>query len=243
MKILSMHNQLPKKLEKNTVIESSLDLRCNFSQPIEVVAVSLLNNYSDKALNGLERLPTMDIPEVVRNNDPNLKNAPLYQISTERMVLQISKYGVRYVNKSPYPGWPVFEGGLNEFLNFIISSKTVSFVERIGLRYINFLHADAAQVCKISFNSGIGLDRIQFNHVDVFRKDHFIIKTVIANEAKLNNVIRGSVLDIDVSCSDSFEPLYDNFASRIEEMHSICRQTYFSSLSNDFLEDLGPSYE
>lgn len=230
-------------MSKPTVIETSFDLRCDFSQPVEVVAVELFKKYKSCALNGLERLPTNEIPEIIRQTDPNLQNAPLYQIRIGTANIQIGRFGVRYVQQTSYPGWNPLREKLREFLETIFNANIVIQLKRVGLRYINFLVADAANVCKVSFNSGMDFRRKQFNHTDVFEKDDFTIKTVVANQAKLNNQIDGSLLDIDISCNKSQEPDFEKIDSQVENLHSTCREVFFSSLSDDFLSSLEPKYE
>lgn len=230
-------------LSKPTVIEASFELRCDFSQPVEVVAVELFKKYASCALNGLERLPTNEIPELIRQADPNLQNAPLYQIRIGAANIQIGRFGVRYVQQTSYPGWESLHDRLKEFLGTIFNANIVVQLKRVALRYINFLIADAANVCKISFNSGMSFRRKQFNHTDIFEKDDFTIKTVIANQAKLNNKIDGSLLDIDISCNKSQLPDFKEIDSQVEMLHSMCRDVFFSSLSDDFLNSLEPKYE
>lgn len=239
-----MIDSLPKSLTNDTLVETSFDLRCNFKQLVEVVAVQLLEKYSEKSIKGLERLPTLQLPEAVWQNDPNLANAPLYQITTETVCLQIAKSGVRYVCQSSYPGWNSFAEGVRDFLMFFLEKIQIQSLNRIGVRYINFFERNAAEVCKMSScDSGLDFPRIVFNHTDIFQKDEFVIKTVIANNAVLKGVRRGSLFDIDASCIEKKSLDFDSVISCIDTLHFLCKQTYFTSLNDSFLKSLGPKYE
>ena len=239
-----MSVSLPTSLTNNTLVESSFDLRCDFKQLVEVVAVQLLEKYSEKSIKGLERLPTLQLPEAVWQNDPNLANAPLYQITTANACLQIARSGVRYVCQSSYPGWNSFAEGVRDFLKFFLEKIQISSLNRIGVRYINFFDRNAAEVCKMSsFDSGLDFSRVVFNHTDIFQKDEFVIKTVIANNALLKGVQKGSLFDIDVYCVEKSLLKFDSVISCIDALHTLCKQTYFASLNDSFLKSLGPKYE
>ena len=234
-----MNDKFPVSLKKNTIVEAAFDLRCKLLQPVEVIAVGLLNEYKDMNPT-LERLPINDVPEQIRRNDPNLSKAPLYQISLSSSCIQIGWNGITFVRKTCYPGWSSLQADLNSFITYIANSKAVKKLLRVGVRYINFIEADAAEVCKVTFNSGIQntFERKQFNCSEVFEKDGFLIHTIIANKAKLNGEKEGSVIDIDVF-SNLEQPFDGDVLSRqVERIHDICREVYFSSISEEFLKDL-----
>lgn len=75
---------------RNPIVEASVDMRCNYNMPSEAIvgiiySILVKNNFSNLQV---QTLPIFEIPEPIRNSDPNLKNSPTHKISTGNPPIQ-----------------------------------------------------------------------------------------------------------------------------------------------------------
>lgn len=242
-----MEKKLPSSLNNVPIVETILDFHFESNFPEEVLAGMLYADYKEQATSPFEKLPSLQIPEQIRKNDPNLRYVPLYRITLGNILIQVGSQSISVVNTEPYLGWGLF---VEKIQNFITTVKTINVIDRItriGLRYINFVERDAVEVCNISLNRNIEFERIQVNSTEIYSSEGYLIKVQIANGAKLSNPQKGlrtgSVIDLDVYKEGLSIPLELDAISMILKMHEIEKTTFVAILKPEFLEELGPKYE
>src|SRR5262245_16365579 len=102
---------LPTKLKNDAIVEAVFELRFTCGLPSELVigrlaALSVVQGFD------AQRLPTADIPELLRQQDANLRYQPSLQL-TQTMPSRMARLGgslISYHVLAPYPGWTVFSG-------------------------------------------------------------------------------------------------------------------------------------
>jgi len=243
-----MANNFPKSLEKDLVAEAVFEIRFKSSFPEEALAGLLYNHYKDSVSNGLEKLPHLQVPELIRKQDPNLQFMPLYRISMGNLIIQIGSNNVSLINSGSgsYLGWNKFFEKIKSFVSVTIKITAVSEFTRCSLRYIDFLEQDVADVCNISLNNSIKYDRKQICNTEIYRNGDFHIKTTMATEVILENSIdgkklKGSIIDTDVSLEMNLPET--ELPANINKMHDIAKEVFFSLLKPEFTTELGPKYE
>lgn len=245
--IINMHGKLPSSLTIVPIVETIFDIRFESNFPEEVLAGMLYAHYKDQATAPFEKLPSLQIPEKIRTSDPNLQYVPLYRITRNNILIQIGSRSISLINSDPYLGWNGFLEQIQDFIATLVQINFIIKINRIGLRYINFIEKDAVEVCNVSLNNTVAYERKQINITEVYKEKNYLIKIAIANGANLSNpdkgVKQGSAIDIDVFMEGLADVLDARIIDHVCEMHSIEKTVFVASLKTEFLNTLGPIYE
>jgi uncharacterized protein (TIGR04255 family) len=243
-----MANSFPKFLEKDLVAEAVFEIRFISSFPEEALAGLLYNHYKDRASNGLEKLPHLQVPEFIRKQDPNLQFMPLYRISMGNLIIQVGSNNASLINTGSghYLGWSEFFEKIKDFVSVTIKMTAISEITRCSLRYIDFLERNVTDVCNISLNNSIKYDRQQIRNTEMYRNGNFHIKTTMATGVILENSsegkkLKGSIIDTDVSLEMKLPER--ELPANINNMHDIAKEVFFSLLKPEYIKELGPKYE
>jgi uncharacterized protein (TIGR04255 family) len=243
-----MANNFPKSLEKDLVVEAIFEIRFQSNFPEEALAGLLYNHYREDVSNGLEKLPHLQVPELIRKQDPNLQFMPLYRISMGNLIIQIGSNNVSLINTGSgnYLGWSKFFEKIKNFVSVVFEITAISEATRCSLRYIDFFERNATEVCNISLNNSIKYDRKQIYNTEIYRNGNFHVKTTMATEVIIENSIdikklKGSIIDTDVSLEMNLPET--ELPANINSMHDIAKEVFFSLLKPEFITGLGPKYE
>ena len=96
---------LPKQINPCPIYEAVVEIRFNSSLPSDAVFGVVYNQLKDSYQNN-EQLPILQIPELVRNNDPNLKFQPYYKLKRDNYVIQIGPHVLSLsVTDNSYTTW------------------------------------------------------------------------------------------------------------------------------------------
>ena len=103
-----MDRFLPSRIEKCPLIDALIEFRFEAaiakSAVFGVIYNLIRNDYRGNVIN----LPILQIPEQIREVDPNLKFKPLYRIEGDKFIIQIGYDVLSISSKMPYVGWPEF---------------------------------------------------------------------------------------------------------------------------------------
>lgn len=135
--------ELPHKLKKDALVEVLFEVRFSTAALSEVYVGKLI-----AALSGIEpgmlveRLPMADLPAPLRKADPNLAYQPTIQIKNKdgKRVARIGEMVASWHALAAYPGWDVFSKEIAKFTEAVAGAVEGIAVDRLGLRYLNFLN-------------------------------------------------------------------------------------------------------
>lgn len=235
--------KLPAKISPCPIAQAIVELRFDPKLPAEVITGVVFNKFKDK-YSEIEKLPIMDLPQVVRDADPNLRYAAHLRLKNKDFQLQIGPRSFSIVCPKEYKGWTLFKNAIDEAVEGLNSIDIVKKPIRIGLRYISFFEKEDVFAglnldIKMAGNSLIGLQNIVRTEFDY---KGFKCVVQLANNALLNNKIPGSSVDIDViRASDS--SILTDYQSNIEEAHLVEKEIFFNLMKDDFLQKFSPEYE
>lgn len=246
-------NQLPIKLEQDTILEALFEIRF---QPSSAGVAELLPGYFNQSLDGLvdqvDRLPGADIPKQVLDQDPNLRYKPSHRLRGEDYSVSTGEYVANISNQKPYVGWKTFEEKIGVFLDVLEQFSIIDTIERISLRYSNIIPVltDVAPLDAIQCNIGLGefdLRKHPFNLRTEIQDSGCINAVQVAPNAEVKNqlteeVISGTWLDIDTMYNfDSPETSLDR--SLVTHVHNAEKSVFFRILTAEAQERLGAQYE
>lgn len=232
---------LPKKISPCPIIDALLEIR--FIPNINQNAVfGLIYNALQKDFPKVDNLPVLQIPESIRNIDPNLKFKPHYKIANEEFVVQIGPDVLSISSFPNYTGWTKFSTIISDVLNRIESTEVIKSVSRVGIRYINFFDDNVFD--KINLNVHINNSLIEYRSTVVkteIVQNNYISTLQIANSVSIAEKV-GSVIDIDTSLILMLDDFFKNKEDIINKGHQFEKELFFSLLNDDFLKSLNPEY-
>lgn len=117
-----MSIELPKKLKNDAIREAVLEIR--FEPDPTMVSEVLLGRIADADIwKGYRqaRLPTADIPAVIRRANPDLTYQPSIVLTSPdgRVAVRVGPQSVAYSTIGTYPGWDVFGEELTNVVNLL----------------------------------------------------------------------------------------------------------------------------
>lgn len=243
-----MDRFLPSRIEKCPLIDALIEFRFEAdiakSAVFGVIYNLIRNDYRGNVIN----LPILQIPEQIREVDPNLKFKPLYRIEGEKFIIQIGYDVLSISSKMPYVGWPEFSQHSLSIINKIIQEGIIKRVLRIGHRYINFFRGDITDGLTMSFSmTEKYVSENLLIRTDV-RDGNFMNTLQFANNANYRpnpntSEIVGSLIDIDTSREYSDNYFIENREQEINMAHECEKKLFFSLLKPTFLETLNPTFE
>lgn len=243
-----MDRFLPSRIEKCPLIDALIEFRFEAaiakSAVFGVIYNLIRNDYRGNVIN----LPILQIPEQIREVDPNLKFKPLYRIEGDKFIIQIGYDVLSISSKMPYVGWPEFSQHSLSLINKIIQEGIIKRVSRLGHRYINFFRGDITNSLTMSFfMTEKYVSENLLIRTDV-RDGNFMNTLQFANNANYRpnpntSEIVGSLIDIDTSREYSDNFFIENREQEINMAHECEKKLFFSLLKPTFLETLNPTFE
>ena len=225
-----MDRFLPSRIEKCPLIDALIEFRFEAaiakSAVFGVIYNLIRNDYRGNVIN----LPILQIPEQIREVDPNLKFKPLYRIEGDKFIIQIGYDVLSISSKMPYVGWPEFSQHSLSLINKIIQEGIFKRVSRLGHRYINFFRGDITNSLTMSFSmTEKYVSENLLIRTDV-RDGNFMNTLQFANNANYRpnpntSEIVGSLIDIDTSREYSDNFFIENREQEINMAHE-CEKNY-----------------
>lgn len=232
---------LPKNINPCPIVDALFEVR--FTSKINANAVfGLIYSVLQKDFPTVETLPILQLPDIVRASDPNLKYKPYYKISNDRFVIQIGPDVISISSFPKYLGWELFSKTIFDVLSKIESIGIINLIERIGIRYINFFETNIFE--KVNLKVCIGTDNILYKNTIVrteIDQGDFSSTLQIANNAAINGKL-GSIIDIDTFATKNLESFFSKKIDLINAGHLKEKELFYSLLKSEFLNTLNPIY-
>jgi len=213
----------------NTIEECVLDVNFETDAILESFfsPISLVDNFSE-----ILKLPLSQIPESVRKSDPNLKYQPIYEIRSKtdteyKILLGTNSIGISLNNTGEYSSWSEsFFPEAKRLFSEIFKSNKIIKIERIGLRYIDFIidsniFKDEKIVVKIDKEDAE--DKKMFLRIEGDIDGVSYIKTLSNHIKYKEDKNKGSIVDIVTFIDKKGEIINDDFNKDrfFEELNSL----------------------
>lgn len=239
--------QLPDKIEKCPIREAIFELRFNPKVPGAAV-FGVLYGGLKSAYPSFEQLPILQLPEPLRDMDPNLMFQPHYRLRGDGLLVQIGPRLISVNVLEPYIGWSHFKSKILDVLNSVNSLDLIDTVSRFGLRYTNVFSEPILDKIKVE----VVVNDEQIVNPETSMRTVFDegegFKTIlqIAGEVDVTPTNKppftGSMVDVDVSMSQENIEFFEHMDALLEKAHETEKSRFFGLLKKDFLETLEPSY-
>jgi uncharacterized protein (TIGR04255 family) len=242
-------NPLPDRIEPDAIVEALVEFRFEHTELPEAVVGRLLDA-SPWADYSQFRLPTADIPQPLRESQPNLKYLPIIELrnSTQTRIAKIGGHVCSYHILPPYPGWTAFEQELSNVTTALVDKlKSIGF-SRLGFRYINVLRPDDHHVSGFADTninvviSGEALtSSLNVNYNRVFDSNHIVTVKVSTPDFVIGPLRPGYSLlcDIDVASKPEHAVAgLEATSAWLKTAHGLEKAEFFTILPDRITEQL-----
>ncbi|MCF7933895.1 MAG: TIGR04255 family protein [Spirochaetia bacterium] len=242
--------KIPLRLGKCPIIESVVEIRFKSVMPEEAVFGMIYAQLS-KHFNKPKKLPILQLPEAIRNSDPNLKYQAYYSlqsIASDDLQLNVGPRGLVFANTKKYVGWDNFAAFIETTLSLLKEKEVITEIERIGVRYINLFHFDIFDKIEVKFQIGqTSLSNETTTFRTEFKQDDLLNIINITNRSTVKQngkPVLGSLIDLDVvqDFNDWKDWDYQTCVNLIGKAHEHEKIRFFNLLKPEFVATLDPEY-
>ena len=239
--------ELPSELKHDTILEAIFELRFEPEPPNEAVFGVIYPIVTAK-FPGLKHipLPILQLPDAVRNNDPQFRYQPLNRLQGNGLSISIGPRVVSFSIMRPYIGWSKWKPFILDILNNLSVEHVIKNVERAGLRYLNFIERDIFPLINAEIIIIDSTVKPVSTTVRAEIPEGEYIKVIqLANSASINvkgQNKAGSLIDIDIVRNKKIQN-YDfkiNLETILDKSHKMAKQLFFDIIKKDFLDELEP---
>jgi uncharacterized protein (TIGR04255 family) len=238
--------QNPIEVKICPIVDAVLEIRFQSTVPASAV-FGIIYGAIYQEFDKTETLPIMQIPEPLRETDPNFKFKGHYKLTNkDGYSLQIGPDVLVFGSIIPYQGWPTFSDFFYPLLHKILELNIISNFTRLGQRVINLFE----NVVHTDFKINLEIINKDISPLNVIIRTEHINESFVCvlqystNTEAINNgrQIKGHLVDIDIS-KELDSNFRDNFKQEIEKSHNIEKELFFSLLEQNLLDRLQPTYE
>jgi uncharacterized protein (TIGR04255 family) len=239
-------NRLPVRISPCPILEAVLEIRFVTGEDWTLLPGLLYTQIKGQYPKS-EKLPIANMPEEIFRSDPNLTYAPRMKFVGAGFVIQFGPRVVSLLTQGDYPGWHRINDELVWLLERLKNANFIHEGERLGMRYIDFFPEDIFSRLALDVHfGGQTVSGVEMSFATVFRRGDFTARLSLNNGALVtrgNDVVSGSILDLDVWLEASGFNVFGDAAVRFEEAHRCNKEIFFGLLKTDFLDSLAPKYD
>lgn len=248
-----MHTELPIKLNADPIIDAVIEIRVKASQPLGSLMPGVLLKANDVGFVQSQQLPAFNIPEQIRRNEPNLMYQPLIKIELEDgFSLLVGDQVLAIVSPTPYVGGVSFKNKALQIINILLDLSVVVSVQRVSIKYTDFLEASSLQELDTFLNLDFKLGNTHTPEVSGYDLNFHIAKEDamhlirLVALTRLDNNQEGMILDIDTIKqinSPDIPGFKESLFEMLNEIHTKSKAKFFSLLTKKALDKLEAVYE
>lgn len=243
---------LPTRLKKEPILDVLFEIRFTSQHPVSNILPGIL--FSRFPSRRMEQLPQGQLPQILRQQSPELKYLPLVRVVGEQYAYQVGDNSFSISSLMPYKGWQHFKTEILESIEILKSASLVDAVERFSLKYIDLIEYGGPHKSEM-LNVALQIGERDFTasnyqvHTELPHKDMTALIQIISSakvQAPDAPDRHGIVVDIDTifqAGGKSLVGLSDVFADKLDQVHALNKEVFFSTLSTRAIELLEPIYD
>jgi uncharacterized protein (TIGR04255 family) len=245
----------PKKLGKEPLIDVICGIHFESTYSVDALLPGLLLSKLIGKTTKFEALPAAQLPQMMRENDPALRNAPLMRVVVDEQfaVLIGSKWlGVGCL--MPYAGWAAYKPMIEMIFAVLKDVPSVKNIERLSMKYVDFMDSalDGAPLSRLQLQIDIAGQRLS-NQVTQLRTEiidsPFVHAVTIFSHATATRPDKpssdGVVVDVDTHMVQTIllQDFLVQMPDLLESIHTANKGFFFNLLTDSGLKELEPAYE
>jgi len=247
--------RLPAKLAKEPLVDVTFEIRFSSHIPGSSVLPGLL--FSKLAgVSNIEPLPISQLPQQLREMDPNLHFSPLSKLIWGRFAILVGDRSLGVGCMMPYPGWAAFKRAIEEVVAVFYSSALISSIDRYSIKYVDFFETNddmARALSHFNIDLRVGNHAVKAENsvvrVEIPRSPFLHAVQVMTNatvQIPPQKARSGAVLDVDtltVTAVSDLPRFMTDLPRLLDDIHLANKQMFFECLSESGLSNLEPQYE
>jgi uncharacterized protein (TIGR04255 family) len=243
----------PTRLTHPPLIEAVFELRF---RPFEGRGVELLPGVIMATLGKdfprLEQTPLSALSKDTRDQRPELKYAPVFRLLGDKEAVLLGDYTASInLTTMKYPGWLGFRSRAMLLASALQASGHIERLERYSLKYLNLIATPASTYPTEPFNLRVEADsyellpsgfRLRF---ETRIKDFMNVVEYASGATATIGVekLQGTLLTIDTIMESANEGFWIEIQQRLDEIHDALEGIFFTQLTNETIEAMGPTYD
>lgn len=248
-----MVDKLPKKLKKEPLIDAVFEMRFSSDIPVSSVLPGVLFSELDGEKT-ISHLPVGNIPQEIRNTEPDFRFSPVSQLLWKEFVISIGDKSLVIGCKFPYPGWANFKTSILKIVSIVKKVKIIQSIQRFSMKYIDILPSvdlsEQISMINMSISIGENMEKGNFSLRVEIPDDRFIHLVGIISSARVrlqdNSEREGIVIDIDTVSNmqaQDFNLWTEQLSENLEIIHTANKKMFFKCLHPKTITALEPVYE
>lgn len=226
----------------NPIVEAVLDVL--FESEIPAIGLVGLLLTADLKYKTIKELPTLQLPEIIRKNDPNLKYQALYEVRSKenryRILIGDCTFGIAIC--SSYNCWKDFKEEFKEVFDKVFFKMKPS-IKRIALRYVDIIDSENIfenGKINISIDGSSLTNKRSFLNIDYVDDSNIrIIQALSSHTAFQNQDLsrEGSLVDTVTAIEDNIPSvnLEDFFYEAADKLHDAQIDLFKKVISNELI--------
>lgn len=250
-----MPKRLPVKLNREPLVEVTCQLRVTNQVVLNTIFPGYLLAKHPDDVSELQSLPAAMLPEPMRMINPELAYTPRVRLKFKGVLVMIGERSVAVTNQAPYLGWPRFKALIEEVFNDLLSSKLISGIERLSIKYLNVLKAkeEPSPQKALAWNPGVGgleLD-IRTTHMRTEIRNGSLVTIVqltggVTVQVPNRAAEEGALIDIDTVMpmeQQEAGKFANSLSNELDRVRRVNKEVFFECLTDEAVQALGPTYE
>lgn len=245
----------PKKLGKEPLIDVICGIHFESDDPVDALLPGLLLSKLAGKTPKFEMLPAAQLPQMMRDGNPDLKNAPLMRVVVDEQFAVL--IGSRWLGVGclmPYAGWLAYKPMIEKVFAVLANVPSIKNVERLSMKYVDFMENSSkdAPLSRVQLQIDIAGRQLS-NQVTQLRTEiidsSFVHAVTILSHATATRPDKpssdGVVVDVDTHMVQTipFQDFLVQMPDLLEKIHTANKTFFFDLLTDSGLKELEPAYE
>lgn len=245
----------PKKLGKEPLIDVICGIHFESIDPVDTLLPGLLlSNLTDKTPK-FEMLPASQLPQMMRDGNPDLTNAPLMRVVVdEQFAILIGSRWLGVGCLMPYAGWLTYKPMIEKVFTMLKNVPSIKSIERLSIKYVDLMEKSSGDtpLSRLQLQINIAGRQIS-NQVTQLRTEivdaSFVHAVTIISHATATQPnkpsIDGVVVDVDTHMVQTIrlQEFLAQMPDLLEKIHTSNKMLFFDLLTDTGLRELEPVYE
>jgi uncharacterized protein (TIGR04255 family) len=239
---------LPQKISPDAIVEALVEFRFVTKEMPEIVMGRLIDA---KLWEGFaqKRLPTADIPQPIRMNDPSFRFQPLFELQKmeANRLVKIGPDVLSFHVTGSYPGWSTLRMEIERVIEVLLEKVKIVEFSRVGLRYINVFYPNDHFIQSLADTSiSFAVADSELTSPVAISYNRFLGECVVLTRVATPEFVIGAlrpgfsmICDIDVFTTEGLAlKTREEVMPWIEKAHTAEKQEFFTILPQQIVQKL-----
>ena len=184
-------------------------------------------------------------------SDPSLAFRPQVAMSKDNRIIQVGPKVVSVALRAPYPGWTDFSAFVCQVFDVVCRQSFINTFDWLSLKYVDVVSFEGSSPRLDWLNADVALGGNRIDEQPSALRVEYVegpVTTVVqvtspVQAQQLGQPARtGLLLDVDTIHREPFSDFAGQYRAVLEQLHDRNKRHFFSLLSKETEQRLGPEY-